>query len=831
MDEEPLSVRRMYADEIMPCADGVHRVEPSVASGDATLNEGAGNGIDDTPDSRPNRPVEIVARKKRTIEWTFFTDDGPWRAGSNFRSAKCRSCQLSVRSKRETMSVHIRKCPQITSRKRRAYEQDRDAWHNVLPSSGEKTNGKVRVNASSAPRPSKPPSALHGKRLDKQVQSKFEEHLLRFAISEGLPLNALQSPELLEAFRCVNKSAILPHSKPMLTAVLDRLAQKEWNTARSAYEAGAAVTISATTLSPHGWKARTQDQWFGFCRLLRHPVTSRTHTEFSCLRAIGECLVTQEASVDEYKRELSATVAEVDQHTPSVLQSAGLSEYGRAKVVAIVTDSAKTNPHLRKELGTEYPGVRIVSCFCHQLYLTTCNILSHSDIEPYVQLAKSVVLYFRSFVEEYEKVMAISLSLGNSNCSHAIFGNAESRWYGHLKQLVAISRCRDVFAEYVMQTPPPEDVLRHARATEAVEAIQNSHLWTHMGILAELLQPFIAEIERIEAPDSCLADVTQGFGRVWAYLSELDSEDTQFASVVPGLLNVVLERWQWRFNLYYDPRLLVLAHALDPRLKFVGIKQGCGAAFSRRALWNYIHEQCIDMVDDVPELQQCHDDAQEARSAIIQDMKLAFANYARYHPCSDTTLHANFTSIGYWGDNDDSTSSAPFSLLACRVCSIVPVCTQLERRWRARELVSTLQHAHNRHAQFTKLVQVRTSQSVARGMMLHRKARDREPDEYIDGSSFEHEAFETALQHCFDNNDWDALQKLHRRDVESSARAFEDDDPRHADVDAMFHQPIVPAPTVKQRQTDDSKIREVPLSAVFDYSEYLTQAKAVYKLT
>eukprot|EP00171_Calliarthron_tuberculosum_P003493 IDg3493t1 len=72
--------------------------------------------------------------------------------------------------------------------------------------------------------------------------------------------------------------------------------------------------------------------------------------------------------------------------------------------------------------------------------------------------------------------------------------------------------------------------------------------------------------------------------RVWALLKS-KQKSQKMCQGLPGLFEDLLDRWEWRFNLYFDVDFLIHCHVLDPSLRLCGLKT---AKSNRRSLFTAI---------------------------------------------------------------------------------------------------------------------------------------------------------------------------------------------------------------------------------------------------
>eukprot|EP00171_Calliarthron_tuberculosum_P011299 IDg11299t1 len=133
-----------------------------------------------------------------------------------------------------------------------------------------------------------------------------------------------------------------------------------------------------------------------------------------------------------------------------------------------------------------------------------------------------------------------------------------------------VEEVKSAMTKYKSIAEEDNDLLKKSRALTAITAIGDTMFWKKLELIADLLRPITIEIGIIEARGTSISDVVQCFGRLWAFFETRKLEENRF-SFLPGILNDLIQRWEWRMNIYFDVDMLVLAHCLDPALKFDGM--------------------------------------------------------------------------------------------------------------------------------------------------------------------------------------------------------------------------------------------------------------------
>lgn len=93
------------------------------------------------------------------------------------------------------------------------------------------------------------------------------------------------------------------------------------------------------------------------------------------------------------------------------------------------------------------------------------------------------------------------------------------------------------------------------------------------------------EIRNIEKRCATLSDVMQSFGRVWAFIQNINGFDSGRFSFLPGFLDDMLTRLEWSLNIYFKIEILILANVPDPKLGMRGLKS---PEFNRRKIYNIL---------------------------------------------------------------------------------------------------------------------------------------------------------------------------------------------------------------------------------------------------
>eukprot|EP00171_Calliarthron_tuberculosum_P006148 IDg6148t1 len=215
----------------------------------------------------------------------------------------------------------------------------------------------------------------------------------------------------------------------------------------------------------------------------------------------------------------------------------------------------------------------------------------------------------------------------------------QTRWYSHYGLIVSITRSRRALQMYKESISHTSPLLRNTKAVEVLDTLGSASFWSKLSLISDILRPLTIEIGLIERKGSNLSDVMQSFGRIWALLMFKKSKDAQLFGSLPCLLTDLLDRLDWRLNIYFNVDLLLMCHVLDYQAR------------------------------SIPE------------SQVLSDIK---ANYVRWIQ-PDVALEASFSSSDssfcWWRTSFEFDEDSPFRRLAEHALSLPAHAADLERVW------------------------------------------------------------------------------------------------------------------------------------------------------
>lgn len=118
----------------------------------------------------------------------------------------------------------------------------------------------------------------------------------------------------------------------------------------------------------------------------------------------------------------------------------------------------------------------------------------------------------------------------------------DTRCFSHYKMVLSLSKARKYLEEYKKSLQDEDEILKQDIACKAIDTIGSKSFWAKLGLIAEFLRIATIEIGNIEKRTATLSDVMQSFGRVWAYIQNINVYDSARCSALPGFLDDMLAR-------------------------------------------------------------------------------------------------------------------------------------------------------------------------------------------------------------------------------------------------------------------------------------------------
>eukprot|EP00171_Calliarthron_tuberculosum_P003158 IDg3158t1 len=410
---------------------------------------------------------------RRAIEWTFFSDDGPWSSSKNsfHRKARCSSCNKTVRSKRETMGNHIKNCSHLPSGARLRYVNSSDSFK------ASTTRGISSGDTQSIKNFFQP-------KLTADASRKIENQLLRAFIATNTSFNAASSSEFQKLFNMLNSSFITPRRTKLSTTVFDRVSNQERQAVISLYG-----NRSFVSLCVDGWKTPTSKKWLGFCALLRGYGNENVAIDvrrFEDVTGRGE---TEPVITAEMQNELRSI-------------EGILPENSRSRLCSVIKDSMNVNVAAKNTLSKSFDSVLFLPCHAHQLNLMAGNVLTHHSVKSIANSAKAIVNFFIVFPKQ--KLRLQNIMVERNEKALELVQEGDTRWYSHYSLVVSLFKARPFLEEFKQSVRDCDLILKKALPVEALDAIGSTSFWTKLGLVAELLRPLTMEIagsERTNAGD------------------------------------------------------------------------------------------------------------------------------------------------------------------------------------------------------------------------------------------------------------------------------------------------------------------------------------------
>jgi hypothetical protein len=215
---------------------------PLHTKGSTDNDDGEDNNVDDTvgedcedfdeedgdPDPIPQRVG--AKRSKSSLEWNYFHAVGQWK-NKSYRAAACVFCmqewkrlnnnsdfpqQNLIRSKPETMSIHIRTCLNVPTGQRREYSQDTDAFYNT-------SRMRKTCKSQSLAKTNTLTRYVH-KTLTNKSRTSLHDQVRDMLIDANIPFHAVDRPLFRKLLTDICPSIDLPFSNKMSSVVLARRA-------------------------------------------------------------------------------------------------------------------------------------------------------------------------------------------------------------------------------------------------------------------------------------------------------------------------------------------------------------------------------------------------------------------------------------------------------------------------------------------------------------------------------------------------------------------------------------------------------------------------------
>lgn len=646
-----------------------------------TANPGIENATaDEVPGGSAAGPVgqdrQEQTRVKHGAEWGFFTDVGKWSAASSdrYRKAVCNHCQKVVRSKLETMASHIRTCRTIPPRARSMYNASEFGYsvRNELGATAEDVAKKRKLS-------------FPGKRMfpSKFTQKQNEDLSLQIArafISTNTSFNVAGDREFIKLLQNVNGSIQVASPKTIRGPVMSQLANliEEEDAARNK-KLGFDVTISVD-----GWKTPSKRKLSGYCRVIRRrsagnnlkgiPSVSVRLDELEDVTVLGE-------NEDVIKAGLEKQIKSILQSLQDLKEAH--AEKNPSRLVGVVTDSAACNIKAKKVLSTLFPNIMFLPCFAHQLNLFAGNLLSHPSCSGTIRKASTLVTFFNTHSLHMALLKSEMVDKLGEEFEFVVSG--ETRWFSHYGQILSIFKAKAALESYKKVIDKrQEDVSDKVEA--ALDIIGTSSFWKDLSLISILLRPITIEIAHNERRNATLSDVSWTFGRLWAMLKFYDAKEVTLFDRFPMLIKDLLTRLEWRFNVYYDTDLLILAIALDPRRKMQPLAKETTNHNVYEALKRFAEKYGAHIM--LPD----SDKASKIRESLTRD-------YLRYYQsaCSAEGIYSQSNDDFSHGDNVHDAweaclefdVSSPLRLLAALLFSVCTHAADLERIWSAAGLIMT----------------------------------------------------------------------------------------------------------------------------------------------
>lgn len=628
-----------------------------------------GGDISKSP-SESNKTISVNSTNSdrtntRSLEWTFFTDAGPYsNHGDNYRKAKCKSCAIIVRSKRPTLKSHILACTRISAAARKEYTQSAFSF---------RKNHASRSGASGTSIKN-----FFQTKIGKSQIMRIEAQLVRAAIATNTGLNSISNPEFLKAYKMLNPSFELSGRTALRTTVFDRVSQEERKKVKAVYDRGCYVSLSAD-----GWVTPGHCKWFGICAILRSiddgksTIDARRFEDIS-LEGENEIVVAR-----ELKEEIN------------VIQESIETGSKKSILGSVITDSFKPNISAKRKLASIFPNVLFLPCHAHQLNLLAGNILTHASTKSAVSLAIDLINFFHNHPKQKARLQDIVRKHTGNQLEFVQYG--QTRWFSHYQMILRFFRAKPFLEEYKSSTTNDDPILKKKIGSNALDTIGATSFWSRLNLISELLRVIVIEIGNAEKRVAGFSDVVQSFGRIWAFLKNINTYQSHRFDCFPGLLDDMLQRWTWRLNIYYDVKLLILAHVLDPKLGMKGLNT---ANFDKRKVYNIL-QNVADKVD--PQISR----NAEKRNSLAREFVLYLQEISNesYSPPEHTDPFA------YWSCHSelDLKSVSQLRQVAMFVFSAPASSADLERIWSSCLINLTTRRNRLKKRNVLKTIQIKTA--------------------------------------------------------------------------------------------------------------------------
>lgn len=275
--------------------------------------------------------------------------------------------------------------------------------------------------------------------------------------------------------------------------------------------------------------------------------------------------------------------------------------------------------------------------------------------------------------------------------------SCDTRWFSHYKMVLVLFKARKYLEKYKNLLNDDDEILNVQIASKSLDTIGSKSFWSKLGLIAEVLRIVTIEIGNTEKRTATLSDVIESFGRIWAYLHNINVYKSSRFSSLPGFLNDMLTRWEWRLNIYYDIDLLILAHVFNPGLGMRGLKS---PEFNRRKVYNIL--QTV---------------AQKFDPSIAENISRKTTLRREFVEYLQLISDANFTSpknpFIYWSCQSDLDfdSNSDLKKIALRILSAPASAADLERIWSACLLTLTPNRRNMQKKNVLKTIQIKSSLS------------------------------------------------------------------------------------------------------------------------
>lgn len=692
----------------------------------------------------------------RTLEWSFFNDIGKWGTSqaSNHRTAECKKCKRQVRSKRETMHNHIKACRMISATVKNDYYASNSSWK---PTSirNEATSNAGNINKFFQPK------------ISKTFSRAIESQMVRAIVTTDISFNALCHPEFVKLFRMLNPSFTPSSVSTLRTSALNRVSQEERDIVDTAYTSGSFISLSVD-----GWKTPGHKKWLGFSSILRSKTQDSITIDtrrFEDITLLGE---NKTVMFKEIKMEIESIMDQV----------ANLSK--TSTMVCVMTDSVSSNVEAKKRLSKIFPNLLFLPCHAHQLNLLAGNVLNHTTTKPVVKQAIDIINYFHNFPAQYSKLQKIMLESCGKEFKFVL--ECETRWYSHYQMILSLFRARPFLEKYKASVSDNDPLLKKSIAVGSLDSIGSTSFWSKLGLLSEILKVLTIEIANIERRKAGMSDVIQSFGRVWAVLQNLNVYQSHRYASLPGFLDNLLTRWDWRINIYFDVDLLILAHVLDPN---VGMKGLLASNVTRRRIYQILIKFSKKLLagfsDNSPEL---------------HNIRQNFVNYLKLIENSDNIISDDNDPFRYWSTQAhiDFPENSPLRKLALFIFAAPATAADLERIWSSCLMTLAPRRRKLKKAKVLQTVQIKSSIKMKHKLAEEMKIRQKRDEKIIFNTALTDNSQDTKLS---ENNTSHEISLSVSSDSSSSDSDIEPEDLLSAWINEMEN--MLAAENIEERASND----------------------------